>query len=42
MLCRAENLSSSVLQFVHSGLVGDYIAWMVAGLAVLILALQHR
>ena len=36
---KAETLAFRGLQFLHSGLVGDYVVWMIVGLAALALAL---
>jgi multicomponent Na+:H+ antiporter subunit D len=35
---RLESLPFQALQFLHSGVVGDYVAWMMVGLAALALA----
>lgn len=39
ILFRAEKLPFRALQFLHSGLVSDYVAWMIVGLAMLTAAI---
>jgi multicomponent Na+:H+ antiporter subunit D len=39
-LYRLELLPFRILQFLHCGLIGDYVVWIIVGLAILIFAVQ--